>query len=305
MKKLWTKREFLAAGLGTGLGLGGSFLLREAPDDVVAQAAPSSSGPQGVGRNVRRREVRTTAVFKAPSDHPNGLEVDPDGRGVWVAEQKLTEQTAAEYGLPVADDPAEAAWLIDWNGNLLKTVMTESRNTSGMAVGGGYVWMAANAAPWGIFQTDMNSRTVSHRQMPLGGGGNHGATYKDGKLWLVSTRLRAVVRVDPESWVPEYLLPLYNWDRLHDVTFDDEGYLWVVTGAQYTEAIDDDRGGLAKYDVESGRLLEYAEFPEGVPDPHGLTFYNGAFYSCDAGIHPGWPGNHSPMTGYIFRIDLV
>src|SRR5690606_11856191 len=98
------KREFLAAGLGTGLGLGGSFLLREAPDDVVAQAAPSSSGPQGVGRNVRRREVRTTAVFKAPSDHPNGLEVDPDGRGVWVAEQKLTEQTAAEYGLPVADD---------------------------------------------------------------------------------------------------------------------------------------------------------------------------------------------------------
>lgn len=304
MKNLWTKREFLAAGLGTGLGLGAGFLFDVEGEEAIAQAT-SAARPRGVGPNVQRRQVRTTAVFKAPSDHPNGLEVDPEGRGVWVAEQKLTEQTAAEYGLPVADDPAEAAWLMDWEGNLLDTVMTESRNTSGMAVGGGYVWMAANAAPWGIFQTDLNSGTVSHRQMPLGGGGNHGATYRDGKLWLLSTRLRAAVRVDPTTWVPEYLLPLYNWDRLHDITFDDEGYLWVVTGTQYTDSIDDDRGGVARYDVGNGRLLEYAEFPEAEPDPHGLTFFDGALYSCDAGIHPGWPGNHSQMTGHIFRIDLV
>jgi hypothetical protein len=305
MKKLWTKREFLTTGIGTGIGVAAGLVVGGREEEAIAQVTPSVSRPRGVGDNVTRRQVVTTPLFKAPFDHPNGLEVDPEGRGVWVAEQKLTPQTAAEYGLPVAEDPAEAAWLMDWNGNLLKTVTTQSRNTSGMAVGGGYVWMAANAAPNGVFQTDMDSRTISHRQMPLGGGGNHGATYRDGKLWLVSTRMRAIVRVDPATWVPEFLLPLYNWDRLHDVTFDDTGALWVVTGTQYSDRIEDDRGGIAKYDTESGRLLEYAEFPDVEPDPHGLTFHDGAFYSSDAGIHPGWPGNHSRTSGYIFRIDLV
>ena len=308
MGKNWTKREFLSASLGAGVGLGvGHFLRGTEVDTASAQAGPTRSfgSPPAVGANVVRRQVTTTPLFKAPSDHPNGMEVDPDGRGVWVAQQKLTEQTAAEYGLPVADDPAEAAWLMDWNGNLLETVMTESRNTSGMAVGGGYVWMAANAAPNGVFQTDMRSRTISHRQMPLGGGGNHGATYREDKLWLVSTRLQGIVRVDPVTWVPEFMLPLYRWDRLHDVTFDDTGALWVVTGTRYSDRIEDDRGGVAKYDPQSGRLLEYAEFPDVQPDPHGLTFYDGALYSCDAGIHPGWPGNHSRTSGYIFRIDLT
>jgi hypothetical protein len=33
--------------------------------------------------------------------------------------------------------------------------------------------------------------------------------------------------------------------------------------------------------------------------------HNGALYSCDAGIHPGWAENKSPTHGYIFRIDLL
>ena len=74
--------------------------------------------------------------------------------------------------VPEPADLSEAAWLLDWEGKLLRTVMTESRNTSGMGVGDGYIWMVANAAPNGVFQTDMNSRTVSHRQIPLGGGGS-------------------------------------------------------------------------------------------------------------------------------------
>jgi hypothetical protein len=100
-------------------------------------------------------------------------------------------------------------------------------------------------------------------------------------------------------------LPMYNWDRLHDMAFDDAGAVWVVTGTRYSDDADDDRGGLAKYDMQSGRLLEYAEFGADDGDPHGLEFYNGAFYSCDAGIHPGWPTNRSRMAGSIFRIDLV
>src|SRR5207248_4638672 len=58
----------------------------------------------------------------------------------------------------------------DLKGKLLKTVKTESKNTSGMGIGGGFIWMGANAAPNGIFQTDMKSKTIAHRQIPLGGG---------------------------------------------------------------------------------------------------------------------------------------
>jgi hypothetical protein len=306
MKKLFTKREFLATSVGGGIGLGAGLVLGSGQEAAFAQTAMRADGPRGVGSDVRRRRVTTTPLFKAPFDHPNGLEADPDGAGIWIAQQKLSADVAAGYGLPPWDDPSEAASLVDWNGNLLRTVMTDSRNTSGMAVGGGYVWMVANAAPFGVFQTDMDSRLVSHRQTPLGGGGNHGATYRDGKLWLVSTRMRAIVRVDPSTWEAEYLLPLNSWDRLHDMAIDDEGTVWVVVGTRYGDRIEDARPGLARYDVSGGgRLLEYAEFPDVVPDPHGLTFHDGVLYACDAGIHPGWPGNYSEFSGYIFRIDLA
>jgi len=32
---------------------------------------------------------------------------------------------------------------------------------------------------------------------------------------------------------------------------------------------------------------------------------DGVLYSCDAGIHPGWPNNWSKTTGQVFRIDFV
>ena len=105
--------------------------------------------------------------------------------------------------MPEPKDLSECAWLVDWNGKLLKTVTTPSRNTSGMAYGGGYVWMCANEPSDGVFQVDMNSKVVSHRQIPLGpandGGGCHGAMWHDGKLWIAALRLRGILRVDPND----------------------------------------------------------------------------------------------------------
>ena len=72
------------------------------------------------------RKVTTRNLFKVPNGYPNGVAVAPEG--VWVAEQK-----AQGYGKEAAMSPKEAAWLFDWNGKLLKTVMTASSNTSGLA----------------------------------------------------------------------------------------------------------------------------------------------------------------------------
>ncbi len=276
-----TKREFLAAGIAYGLSLG------------TASAAP--------------RKAKTTKLFRSPQGFPNALALAPEG--LWIGEQKLSGAQAASYHLPEPKSLTEEAWLVDWNGKVLKTVTTPSRNTSGMAYGNGQIWMCANAAPEGVFEVDMNSRLVSHRQIPLGpgndGGGCHGALWNDGKLWIASLRLRGILRVDPNTWQPEFMIPFYqapDRTRYHAIAWDN-GAIWQIVGndcKSYAEF----RPGLVKYDAATGRVLETVDFEPGSSDPHGLVMHNGTLVSCDAGIHPGWPNNDSPTSGWIFRIDI-
>ena len=266
--------------LGTvGAGLLSSRLAR-------AQGQASGSAPP-----IPRRKAKTTPLFKSPEGYPNAIAATQDG--LWIAEQK-----------------SDNAHLVDWNGKVLKSVKTESKNTSGMAVGGGYIWMGANAAPQGIFQTDMTSKTVSHRQIPLGppenGGGCHGLEYDDGKLWIAALRLGGILRVDPTTWTPEVLIRVSSDERprLHDVAFDNDENIWVVTGNNSTSYAEG-KAGLNKYDGKTGQLVMTIEFEPGSCDPHGLVWHDGRLVSCDAGIHPGWKGKESPHTAYIFAIDIV
>jgi hypothetical protein len=290
-----TKREFLAAGLGAGLAFGGW-------QTAIAQS--------GGGRKIVTRKAKTTKLFKSPPGFPNGLAATPEG--LWIAEQKLSGAQAKAYNLPEPKSLEEAAWLVDWNGKLLKTVMTPSRNTSGLAVGGGYVWMVANAPPQGVFQVDMNSKLISHRQIPLGpakgdGGGSHGALWDNGKLWLSSLRLRGNLRVDPKTWQPEFMIPFYqsfpDRVRYHGIAMDN-GTMWQVIGND-SKSFKEGKPGLVRYDASTGQVLEIVDFLPGSSDPHGLAMHDGKLISCDAGIHPGWPNNDSPTAGWIFQIDFV
>jgi hypothetical protein len=254
--------------------------------------------------------VKTSKMFKAPPGFVNALAVAPEG--LWLGQQKLSGKAAQSYHLPDPKDLREAAWLVDWNGKLLKTVLTNSRNTSGMAYGNGCVWMMANQEPQGCFQVDMNSKQISHRQIPLGlpgqdGGGSHGAQWHDGKLWIVANRPRLMLRVDPKTWAPEVAIPIYvtqDKPRWHDMTFDGEGNIWMVTGND-SKSYKEGRPGLVKYDGRTGAVMATYDFAAGSADPHGLEFHNGALISCDAGIHPGWPNYDSPSNGWIFKIEMA
>ena len=108
-----------------------------------------------------------------------------------------------------------------------------------------------------------------------------------------------------QSWTPEFFIPTpKQFDRIHELAWDN-GAIWMVTGTIGANGIEGDRAGLAKFDAASGRLLETAEFDAGQSDPHGLTIdADGVMYSCDAGIHPGWPDQRSKTHGYVFRIDF-
>ena len=289
-----TKREFLAASIGTGLVLGkGRAALAQQPG--ASGRAPS-------------RKAKTTKLFKCPVGFPNAMAVAPEG--LWIGEQKMSGAQAVTYHLPEPKSLTEAAWLVDWKGKLLKTVMTPSRNTSGMAFGDGYIWMVANAPPEGVFQVDLNGKLISHRQIPLGspndGGGCHGAMWQDGKLWIAALRLRGILRVDPKTWQPEFMIPFYqapDRNRYHATAWDN-GTIWQVVGndcKSYAEY----RPGLVRYDAATGKVLETVDFVPNSSDPHGLVMHDGALYSCDAGIHPRWTTNESPTAGWIFRIDFV
>ncbi len=288
-----TKREFLTASLGLAAG-------------AHAWAQPPA-------KKVAKRMAKTRKLFQSPAgSFPNGLSATPEG--LWVGEQKLLGDQAKSYGLPEPKVITENAWLMDWKtGKVLKTVVTPCRNMSGMAVGGGYVWMVANAPPQGVFQVDMNSKVISHRQIPLGppgldGGGSHGALWDNGKLWLSSLRLRGNIRVDPKTWQPDYMIPFYQQfpDRVryHGIAIDNEKTMWQVLGND-SKTFKEGKPALSRQDIATGKTLEVVDLVPGSSDPHGLAYYNGKFYGCDAGIHPGWPNRDSPTAGWIFEIEFV
>src|SRR5882724_11242308 len=123
MKNLMNKREFLAASAGLGMGGRAAF-------SQIASANPPRTGGETAGHaRVPSRIAKTTKLFKSPPGHPNGIAVAPEG--LWIGDQKLSGAQAASYHLPEPKDLSESAWLLDWDGKLLKTVTTPSRNTSG------------------------------------------------------------------------------------------------------------------------------------------------------------------------------
>jgi len=277
-----TRRAFLAT-LGAGY-LGTSLANGQTPAPAQGSAflrerSRTTQPPPLV------RKIKTTTLFKSPEGYPNGIAVAPEG--LWICEQK-----------------SDNAVLVDWKGKLLKTLKSQSKNTSGIAYGDGCVWMAGNsAAAEGVFQIDMNGRELTHRQIPLGpadnGGGCHGIEYVDGKIYIAALRLRGILRVDAKTWQPEFMIP-YAVPRAHGIAHNPaDGSVWMVTGTA------DGLAGLIQYDNNTGRVLSTAAFAKTECDPHGLAWHDGALYSSDAGIHPGWEDDVSPTHGYIFKIDFV
>ena len=78
-------------------------------------------GTRGKTPPIPTRQAKVERLFKAPDIHPNALEAAPDG--LWIGDQV-----------------SERVFKVDWQtGKVLHEVQTESHNTSGLAVGGGYL----------------------------------------------------------------------------------------------------------------------------------------------------------------------
>ena len=233
------------------------------------------------------RSAKFTRLWKSPDGHPNALEATPEG--LWVGEQVT-----------------DTAYLLDWKtGEVLKRVPTDSSNTSGIAYGGGYLWMGANGGPLGrmarpgeptygrIVKVDVETgKTVGVYRIP-DEGGVHGVLYADDSLWFTCFKWNCIARVNPETFQVLHKIPLHL-SRPHGLAWDPPG-LWVGYSNDYL---------YFKQDIQDGRVLDIIALKKGVdPDPHGFDMYQGKMYMCDAGISPGAVLNNSSHAGYIYRMD--
>ena len=237
--------------------------------------------------DVRVRRAKVVPLFKSPDGHPNALETTPEG--LWLGEQT-----------------SDVAYLLDWNGKVKKRVATESSNTSGIAYGGGALWMAANGKAVGrqprstdattgeIVKVDPSSGKTLARYPVPGGGGVHGLEFAEGKLWITSLRIQKLSQVDPKDFRLLHQIPVHL-GRAHGLAWDPPA-IWCMHSTERE---------IHKLDAKDGRLIEKVALSKDDPDPHGMCLYKGSLYYCDAGIAPGGTSNNSPSAGYVCRIDLV
>jgi hypothetical protein len=234
-----------------------------------------------------RRRLKIERIFRSPDGNPNGLEAAPEG--LWVGEQ-ITDR----------------AHLLDWStGKALASYETQSSNTSGIAAGGGHVFMGANG-PASLREkrpTDLekggrivklDAKTGKHIQnfQTPNGGGLHGLLWADEALWVTQFSPNKILRCDANVNVfADFDVPL---NRAHGLGWD-AGHIWCM--------FSNDRRVL-KFDVKTGAVLDAIQLDSTDPDPHGMTFWQGQLLYCDAGIAPGHQDTKSPHAGWIVRIHV-
>lgn len=233
------------------------------------------------------RGYKVELLFKTPEGHPNAMEATPEG--LWIAEQQ-----------------SDRAYLLDWkNGKVLRKFETESHNTSGIAYGGGYLWMGANGKslfrPWRttdkeggeIIQCDPKTgKTIERRPIP-DGGGVHGVVWHENTLWMTCFKWKTLAQVDPKTWKVLHQIPV-NYGRAHGLAIDGDA-IWCVFSTDYL---------IQKLSRKDGKVLDQIQLDKAKdPDPHGMDIYQGHLHYCDAGMqHPDPKLIETKTSGYICRI---
>ena len=234
-----------------------------------------------------RRRRKVEKLYQSPDGNPNGLEATADG--LWVGEQ-ITDR----------------AYLLDWDsGRPLVGYETQSSNTSGIAAGGGHLFVGANGPAnlrprrdhdlhkgGRIVKMDIKSgRHIINHPTPTGSG-LHGLLWAKDSLWITQFNPLKIVLSDADLNVfRDFDIPL---SRPHGLGFDGE-HVWCMFSNDYR---------VLKFDIHKGTILEAVQLVRSDPDPHGMTWWQGSLYYCDAGIAPGHKDNKSAHAGAICRIDL-
>jgi len=275
------RRDFLGVAAAAGVASIGPGVLR----------AQEESGGAKVEAPTYMAKVEK--LFKSPDRYPNALEAMPDG--LWVGDQV-----------------SERVNKLDWQtGKVMEDFVAQAHNTSGLAVGGGYLWIGCNGAgtaaakrafdrPFDrrygeVVKCDMKTgKQVWGYKSPW--GSTHGTTYvkETDKLWVLAPTQKLALETDPKDGLRMLRMVSLNMDTPHGVNWYG-GKLWVLAAGNRV---------LHKIDADSGKILEIYTIAPNDPDPHGMCIKDDYVYYCDAGLGGG--RNPSPGTApqFICRFPL-
>ena len=276
------RREFLSTSAIAGVGLAsGSLSAQDAPARGGGAPKPPTYAP------------KIELLWKSPDRYPNALEASPEG--LWVADQV-----------------SERINLLDWKtGKVLEDFIGEAHNTSGIAVGGGFIWIGCNGAgtaaslrefkrPFDrnygeIVKLDMKGKQVKGYRTPW--GSQHGTYYnrQTDKLWAVAPGFGLLAEMDPKDDLRISRMVQIRMNVPHGLDFH-EGSFYVIDGADRL---------VARLDAENGRLQESWVFGPDDPDPHGMCIHDNHVYFTDAGLGGGRKPSAGTKPQMIFRFPLA
>jgi len=283
------RRDFL----GTAVAAGAAAFA--APHIIHAQDEPAADGGGGRGNATPppTYQVKIEKLFKSTDRYPNALEATPDG--LWVGDQV-----------------SERVLKLDWKtGKVLTDFVAEAHNTSGLAVGGGYLWIGCNgsgtAAQFRPFNrpTDKAYGEIVKCDMKTGKqvwafrtpwGGQHGTSWDHTTehLWAVAPGLGFAAELDPKDDLRILKMVTIGGGTAHGLELYD-GALWIMYAA--------DRQ-VKKFDM-NGRLQETWKLAATDPDPHGMCIHEGYVYYCDAGLGGGRTPSPGASPQMICRFPLT
>jgi streptogramin lyase len=277
------RREFFstAAMASAGLLAGNRLSAQDAP----ARGAGAPKAPTYA--------PKMEMLWKSPDRYPNALEASPEG--LWLGDQV-----------------SERINLLDWKtGKVLEDFIGEAHNTSGIAVGGGHIWVGCNGSgtaaqlrefkrPYDrnygeIVKLDMKGKQVKGYRTPW--GSVHGTFYnkQTDKLWAVAPGLGFLAEMDPKDDLRITRMLTIRMNVPHGLDFYD-GSFWIIDGADRL---------VQRIDPESGRVQENWVFGPNDPDPHGMCIYDNHVYFTDAGLGGGRKPSPGTKPQMIFRFPLT
>ena len=282
------RREFF----GTALAAGAAAMA--APTMIRAQDEPPARSGRGNAAPPPTYTPKVEKLFKSPDRYPNALEATPEG--LWVADQV-----------------SERVNLLDWKtGKSLKDFIAEGHNTSGIAVGGGYLWIGCNGAgtaasnrpftrptdkSYGeIAKCDLNTgKQVKAYKSPW--GGTHGTTWDNatGHLWAIAPGPGLALEMDPKDDLRILRMVTLHQGTPHGLDLY-QGALWVMAAGDRL---------VQKIDPESGRVQEIWKLAPTDPDPHGMCIHDNYVYYCDAGLGGGRTPSPGASPSMIVRFPLT
>jgi streptogramin lyase len=199
-----------------------------------------------------------------PGPQPNGMQAVDDG--VWIIDQRDDHLYKLAYD----------------TGIVLERLKTETRASSGVTVGGGFIWVASTYSTE-LFKLNPDGTTAAKYDTPGKGvvafardpanapvTGAHGMEWIDDEnMWVAVPPAQKVFLMDPRSMKVKREIPSPDV-RPHGL-FMLDGFMWLA---------DTGLGKIHKLDPANGKVLDEIDVP--APEVHGMTLHDGKIWFCCA-----------------------